>query len=218
MSKVYRTKPVHYTRLDSTAPNRLCASAPKSRWDGFPPAAASQGCNSHRPAHNPYRFLSFFLLASSWFVSPLLFFNLLPKRTVLFCYFYMHRRLADPEFLRRLPYCRIMVYDVIGNGNCPFFDIFLHEAASENVFYIILIVRRNYAWLNSALLYAWNQYDTVLKKSFVSIFFLSPPHVSISASQIHMPPLNDPFYQCRACRWCRPVSYTHLTLPTNSRV
>ena len=117
----------------------------------------------------------------------------------------VHRRLADPEFLRRLPYCRIMVYDVIGNGNCPFFDIFLHEAASENVFYIILIVRRNYAWLNSALLYAWNQYDTVLKKSFVSIFFLSPPHVYISASRIHMPPLNDPFYQCRACRWCRRI-------------
>lgn len=39
------------------------------------------------------------------------------------CHVLMYCTFADPEFLRRLPYRRIVVYDVIGNGHRPLFDI-----------------------------------------------------------------------------------------------
>ena len=60
-----------------------------------------------------------------------------PRRTVPYYYFHMHCRLTDSKFLRRLPHRRVVVYDVIGYGYCPFFNIFLHGSAPENVFYII---------------------------------------------------------------------------------
>ena len=47
----------------------------------------------------------------------------------------MNRRLADSEFLRRLPDGGIVVDDVIGNGDCALFDVFLHGFTPENVFY-----------------------------------------------------------------------------------
>ena len=67
-----------------------------------------------------------------------------PRRTVPYYYFRMHCRLTDSKFLRRLPHRRVVVYDVIGYGYCPFFNIFLHGSAPENVFYIIFLIHSSY--------------------------------------------------------------------------
>lgn len=50
----------------------------------------------------------------------------------------MYRTLANTKLLRCLPHGGIVVYDVVGNGYCTFFDIFLHGFPPENVFYILL--------------------------------------------------------------------------------
>ena len=59
--------------------------------------------------------------------SSLILFNILPKRTVLFCYFYMYCTLTDPKFFRRLSYCRFCFYYVMCNLHCTFFDIILQR-------------------------------------------------------------------------------------------
>lgn len=79
---------------------------------------------------------------SPLFISP----HKQPSQKRLFCYIYMHRTLADPEFLCRLPYRGIMVYDIVCYGNYPFLYIFLHGTTPENVFYIILGGRLIYAF------------------------------------------------------------------------
>ena len=52
-----------------------------------------------------------------------------PVRDVL-----VDRALAYPKFLRRLPHRGIVVYDVIGNGNSPLFDIILQKKTPQNSF------------------------------------------------------------------------------------
>ena len=52
-----------------------------------------------------------------------------PVRDIL-----VDRALAYPKFLRRLPHRGIVVYDVIGNGNGPLFDIILQKKTPQNSF------------------------------------------------------------------------------------
>lgn len=59
--------------------------------------------------------------------SSLVFLILLPKRTVLYCYFHIYRTLTDPKFFRRLSYCRFCFYYVMCNLHCTFFDIILQR-------------------------------------------------------------------------------------------
>ena len=40
------------------------------------------------------------------------------------CYILMYRTLTDSELLCSLTHSCIVVYDVIGDGHCPLFDIF----------------------------------------------------------------------------------------------
>ena len=47
---------------------------------------------------------------------------------------FMHCTLADPKFLCRLPDCGVAVYNVVGNGNRPLFDIFFHGKPPEILF------------------------------------------------------------------------------------
>ena len=60
--------------------------------------------------------------------------TLSPILTVLIYHFRMDRALAYPKFLRRLPHRGIVVYDVIGNGNGPLFDIILQKKTPQNSF------------------------------------------------------------------------------------
>lgn len=69
----------------------------------------------------------------------------LPIQTILFCYFHMHRGLAYPKLLRSLPHGCAAVNDKIGNVNCPFLDIILHEVPPDTCFYKICTGRRGYA-------------------------------------------------------------------------
>ena len=66
-------------------------------------------------------FKSFMVRSSSVFLI------LLPKRTVLYCYFHMYCTLTDPKFFRRLSYCRFCFYYVMCNLHCTFFDIILQR-------------------------------------------------------------------------------------------
>lgn len=59
--------------------------------------------------------------------SSLVFLILLPKRTVLYCYFHMYCTLTDSKFFRRLSYCRFCFYYVMCNLHCTFFDIILQR-------------------------------------------------------------------------------------------
>lgn len=47
---------------------------------------------------------------------------------------FMHGRFTDPKFPRRLPHCRIVVYDVISDRNRPFLDIFLQGVPLRTFF------------------------------------------------------------------------------------
>jgi hypothetical protein len=58
----------------------------------------------------------------------------------------MYSRFADSKFFRRLPDGSIVVYDVIGDGDCALFDIFFHGITPENVFYIICQGVREYVY------------------------------------------------------------------------
>ena len=82
--------------------------------------------------------------------------NLSPTWNVLFYHYCMYRRFTDPKFFRRLPYRRIVVYNVIGYGHRPLFDIILHGFTLENVFYILCrgppqYVQEFREWINSPL-------------------------------------------------------------------
>ncbi len=74
--------------------------------------------------------------------------NLSPTWNVLFYHYCMYRRFTDPKFFRRLPYRRIVVYNVIGYGHCPLFDILLQGVPPEYVFYSICKGMREYVWTN----------------------------------------------------------------------
>lgn len=50
---------------------------------------------------------------------------------------FMHRTLRYSKLFRCLPHRSILVYDVIGDLDRPFFDIFLHGSSPGNVLYII---------------------------------------------------------------------------------
>lgn len=63
-------------------------------------------------------------------------------------YVFMYRRFTDPKFFRRLPYRRIVVYNVIGYGHRPLFDILLQGVPPEYVFYSICKGMREYVWTN----------------------------------------------------------------------
>lgn len=54
--------------------------------------------------------------------------------------------LADPKFSCRLPHRRIVVYDVIGYGHRPLFDILLQGLPPEYVFYSICRGFTEYVW------------------------------------------------------------------------
>ena len=43
----------------------------------------------------------------------------------------VHRGLRNPKPLCCLPHRRVLVYDLVGNLDCPLFDIFLHGLAPE---------------------------------------------------------------------------------------
>ena len=49
----------------------------------------------------------------------------------------MYCPLRSPQLCRRLAHRSILVYDVIGDLDRPFFDIFLHGSSPGNVLYII---------------------------------------------------------------------------------
>lgn len=66
--------------------------------------------------------------------SSLILFNILPKRTVLFCYFYMYRTLADPEFLCCLTHRSPRFNYIIRNFHCPLFNIILQKNPSACIF------------------------------------------------------------------------------------
>ena len=78
--------------------------------------------------------------------------NLSPTWNVLFYHYCMYRRFTDPKFFRRLPYRRIVVYNVIGYGHCPLFDILLQGVPPEYVFYSICKGMREYVWTNFFML------------------------------------------------------------------
>lgn len=44
-------------------------------------------------------------------------------------------RLTDPEFLRRLPHRRIIVYNILGDFNRPLFDITFQKIPADILFY-----------------------------------------------------------------------------------
>lgn len=52
-------------------------------------------------------------------------------QTVLYCYYRMYRTLTDSKPFCCLPYRCIMVYDVIGDGHRPLFNIFFHGMPLE---------------------------------------------------------------------------------------
>lgn len=54
------------------------------------------------------------------------------------CHILVNRALADSKFFCSLTYCGIVIDDVIGDCNRPFFNIIFHECPSEHVFYILL--------------------------------------------------------------------------------
>ena len=90
-------------------------------------------------------FKSFMVRSSSVFLI------LLPKRTVLYCYFHMYCTLTDPKFFRRLSYCRFCFYYVMCNLHCTFFDIILqrkiprrhrfYSVCEEVLWYVLLSFR-----------------------------------------------------------------------------
>ena len=53
--------------------------------------------------------------------------KLLSKRIFLFCYYYMYRRLTDPELLRRLPHRSFCFYDIARNFYCTLLNIIFHD-------------------------------------------------------------------------------------------
>ena len=66
--------------------------------------------------------------------SSLVFLILLPKRTVLYCYFHMYRTLADPEFLCCLTHRSPRFNYIIRNFHCPLFNIILQKNPSACIF------------------------------------------------------------------------------------
>ncbi len=68
----------------------------------------------------------------------------------------MYRRFTDPKLLRRLPHRRIVVYDVIGYGHRPLFDILLQGVPPEYVFYSICRGVGEYVWTNLLDRYFFN--------------------------------------------------------------
>lgn len=73
-------------------------------------------------------FKSFMVRSSSVFLI------LLPKRTVLYCYFHMYRTLADPEFLCCLTHRSPRFNYIIRNFHCPLFNIILQKNPSACIF------------------------------------------------------------------------------------
>lgn len=70
----------------------------------------------------------------------------LPLLTVLFCYNYMYRTLADPKFLRRLSYRCLRLNNVRSNFHCPLFDIILQrELPQKRHFYNVCPDNGQYA-------------------------------------------------------------------------
>lgn len=49
------------------------------------------------------------------------------QQTILFRYYCMYRRFRHAEILGRLPHCRVMIDDIIGNRHCSFLDIILQK-------------------------------------------------------------------------------------------
>jgi len=47
---------------------------------------------------------------------------------------FMYRRFGNPKFLRCLPHGRMIVYDVVGDRNRAFFNIFLQENPPARTF------------------------------------------------------------------------------------
>ena len=66
--------------------------------------------------------------------SSLVFLILLPKRTVLYCYFHMYRTLADPKFLCCLTHRSLRFNYIIRNFHCPLFNIILQKNPSACIF------------------------------------------------------------------------------------
>ena len=83
----------------------------------------------HRPARSRCCSIPLICLHGLLILSPIL--------TVLFYHFCMYRTLRYPKLFRRLAHRSILVYDVIGDLDRPFFDIFLHGSSPGNVLYII---------------------------------------------------------------------------------
>lgn len=51
-----------------------------------------------------------------------------------FCYYRLYRTLRYPKLLRRLPHRRILINNIIGNLDCPLFDIFFHGSSLKSFF------------------------------------------------------------------------------------
>ena len=66
--------------------------------------------------------------------SSLVFLILLPKRTVLYCYFHMCCALTDPKFLCCLTHRSLRFNYIIRNFHCPLFNIILQKNPSACIF------------------------------------------------------------------------------------
>lgn len=66
--------------------------------------------------------------------SSLVFLILLPKRTVLYCYFHMYCAFRDTKCFRCLPHCGIMVDDIVGYPNSSFFNIVFQRKTPQDTF------------------------------------------------------------------------------------
>ena len=52
----------------------------------------------------------------------------------LFCYIHMYSTLTNPELFCRLPYCRIIFYDICCDFNGSFLNIIFHKYSPRHIF------------------------------------------------------------------------------------
>jgi len=99
----------------------------------------------------------------------------LSKQTVLFHYICMDCTFANPKPLCRLSHGRVFVYDVIGNLDCPLFDIFFHGVAPgcflQNMIpipqiYLCVSKRRTHVKIGKSLLESADFYIIFIHSSY----------------------------------------------------
>lgn len=132
----------------------------------------------------------------------------------------MYRTLADSKFLGCLPHRRIIIYNVICNRHCPFFDIFLHGTLPYALFLQCMQSPTGFMHTDKRM-YSRNAKRTYRTDAFIECNTSQPKDKKIQASKDlcpHLPVLLHDIrfsYMYVCCRTTLSINIlSHAVLPS----